>query len=49
MALLSQPVQEKIKDATKEKPYKANLYSDDGARWNHAKVDLDRDDKDDEK
>jgi len=49
MALLSQPVQEKIKDATRGKPYKVNLYSDDKVRWNRAKVDLDRDDKDDEK
>jgi hypothetical protein len=42
------PVQEKIKDATKGKPYKVNLYSDDGKRFNRAKVDLDRDDKWDE-
>jgi len=39
---------EKVKDATKGKPYKINLYSDDGQRFNRAKVDLDRDDKWDE-
>jgi hypothetical protein len=39
---------EKVKDATKGKPYKINLYSDDGRRFNRAKVDLDRDDKWDE-
>jgi hypothetical protein len=40
----------KIKDATKGKPYKVNLYQDDGHRTvNRAKVDLDRDDKWDEK
>lgn len=49
MGLLSTPVQEKIKDATKGRPYKINLYSDDRVRWNRAKVDLDRDDKFDEK
>lgn len=38
----------KIKDATRGKPYKINLYSDDGTAWNRAKVDLDRDDKWDE-
>jgi guanyl-specific ribonuclease Sa len=47
-ALLKSAVQEKIKDGTKGKPYKINLYSDDGARFNRAKVDLDRDDKWDE-
>lgn len=50
IALLSRPVEEKIKDATHGgTPYKINLYSDDRARWNRAKVDLDRDDKWDEK
>jgi hypothetical protein len=39
----------KVKDATKGKPYKISLYSDDGTRFNRAKVDLDRDDKWDEK
>jgi hypothetical protein len=39
---------EKVKDATKGKPYKINLYSDDGQRFNRAKIDLDRDDKWDE-
>jgi hypothetical protein len=47
-ALLKMPVQQKIKDATKGKPYKINLYSDDGLRFQRAKVDLDRDDKWDE-
>ncbi|MEL6342518.1 MAG: hypothetical protein AAFV53_05255 [Myxococcota bacterium] len=40
----------KIKDATRGRPYKVNLYQDDGnASVNRAKVDLDRDDKWDEK
>ena len=40
----------KIKDATKGQPYKVNLYQDDGhSTVNRAKVDLDRDDKWDEK
>jgi hypothetical protein len=42
------PVQEKIKDATKGKAWKINLYSDDGQRFNRAKVDLNRNDKWDE-
>jgi hypothetical protein len=42
------PVQDKIKDTTKGLSFKINIYSDDGARWNRAKVDLDRDDKWDE-
>jgi guanyl-specific ribonuclease Sa len=46
--VLQQPVQEKIKDATKGQPFKINLYSDDRTRFNRAKVDLDRDDKWDE-
>jgi hypothetical protein len=46
--VLRLPVQEKIKDATKSQPFKINLYSDDNARFNRAKVDLDRDDKWDE-
>ncbi len=45
----SRPVQAKIKDATKGQPFKVNLYSDDGAHWTRAKVDLDRDGNDDEK
>lgn len=44
----SLPVQEKVKDATKGKPYKINLYSDDGQAFNRARIDLDRDDKWDE-
>jgi hypothetical protein len=46
---LRQSVRDKIKDAIKGRAFKINLYSDDGARWNRAKVDLDRDDKWDEK
>lgn len=42
------PVQTKIKDASKGRSFKINLYSDDGQRFNRAKVDLDRDDKWDE-
>lgn len=42
--------QAKIKDATKGEDYKVNLYQDEGAAaLNRAKVDLDRDDKWDEK
>lgn len=47
-AVLRLPVQEKVKDATKGQAFKINLYSDDGKRFNRAKVDLDRDDKWDE-
>ncbi|HEY1099529.1 MAG TPA: hypothetical protein VGF99_11405, partial [Myxococcota bacterium] len=47
-AVLRLPVLEKIKDATKAQPFKINLYSDDGKRFNRAKVDLDRDDRWDE-
>ena len=40
----------KLKDVTKGKPFKVNLYQDDGnSVMNRAKVDLDRDDKWDEK
>jgi hypothetical protein len=46
---LEAPAQEKIKDATGSTPYKVNLYSDDGLRWNRVKIDLDRDEKWDEK
>jgi hypothetical protein len=50
MALaLGRPVTAKIKDTTKGRPYKINIYSDDGTAFNRAKVDLDRDDKWDEK
>jgi guanyl-specific ribonuclease Sa len=45
---LQRPVVAKIKDATKGKPYKINVYADDGARFNRLKIDLDRDEKDDE-
>jgi len=41
---------DKMKDATKGKPYKLNLYKDSGmSTVNRAKIDLDRDDKFDEK
>ena len=46
---LQGPAQEKIKDATSGTPYKINLYSDDRVRWNRVKIDLDRDEKWDEK
>ncbi len=46
---LEAPAQEKIKDATGSTPYKVNLYSDDKVRWNRVKIDLDRDEKWDEK
>ena len=49
LELLERPVVDKIKDASKGRPFKINLYSDDGQRFNRAKVDLDRDDKWDEK
>ena len=40
----------KVKDAIKGKPWKVNLYQDDGSpTMNRAKVDIDRDDKWDEK
>ncbi|MDP2342234.1 MAG: hypothetical protein Q8O67_14855 [Deltaproteobacteria bacterium] len=48
LALVKGPAQEKVKDATKGKSYKINLYSDDGARFNRAKTDLNRNDKWDE-
>lgn len=41
---------DKIKDASKGQPFKVNLYQDSGQRtMNRAKVDLDRDEKWDEK
>lgn len=41
---------DKLKDVTKGKPFKVNVYQDDGKPTaNRAKVDLDRDDKWDEK
>lgn len=49
LELLGRPVVAKIKDASAGRPFKINLYSDDGVRFNRAKVDLDRDDKWDEK
>lgn len=49
MALLKGAARDKVKDATPGKPFKVNLYSDDGKRFNRAKVDLNRNDKWDEK
>ncbi|MEW5848328.1 MAG: hypothetical protein AB2A00_05915 [Myxococcota bacterium] len=49
LAALKQPVKDKVKDATGKTAFKVNLYSDDGKRFNRAKVDLDRDEKWDEK
>jgi hypothetical protein len=49
LALLQGPARDKVKDATPGKPFKVNLYSDDGKRFNRAKVDLNRNDKWDEK
>jgi len=49
LGLLDRPVTAKIKDASKGRRFKINLYSDDGQRFNRAKADLDRDDKWDEK
>ena len=41
---------DKVKDAFPGKPYKVNLYKENGAtRFNRVKIDLDRDDKWDEK
>ncbi|KIG15074.1 hypothetical protein DB30_06106 [Enhygromyxa salina] len=48
LELLTQPVQTKIKDASKGRSFKINVYSDDGLRFNRAKVDIDRDDRWDE-
>ncbi len=48
LALLERPVEPKIKDGTRGRPYKINVYSDDGRRWNRLKVDLDRDERWDE-
>ncbi len=48
LALLKGPVKDKIKDGTPGKRYKINLYSDDGNRFNRAKIDLNRNDKWDE-
>jgi hypothetical protein len=48
LALLRRPVAEKVKDATRGRPYKINAYSDDGKRWNRLKIDLDRDEQWDE-
>ncbi|MBI5493677.1 MAG: hypothetical protein HY904_01545 [Deltaproteobacteria bacterium] len=49
LTALQGAVREKVKDALPGRPYKINLYSDDGKRFNRAKVDLNRNDKWDEK
>jgi hypothetical protein len=48
LTALQRPVTDKIKDAAKGKPWKINVYADDGQRFNRLKIDLDRDEKDDE-
>jgi hypothetical protein len=48
LTALGQPVVDKIKDAARGKPWKINVYADDGVRFNRVKLDLDRDEKDDE-
>lgn len=48
LTVLGQPVVDKIKDAARGKPWKINVYADDGVRFNRVKLDLDRDEKDDE-
>ena len=48
LTALGQPVVDKIKDATRGTPWKINIYADDGVRFNRVKLDLDRDEKDDE-
>jgi hypothetical protein len=48
LAVLNRPVVDKIKDATRGQPFKVNAYSDDKVRFNRLKLDLDRDNKDDE-
>ena len=48
LALLDRPVVDKIKDGTRGKPFKVNVYSDDRVRFNRLKIDLDRDNLDDE-
>jgi len=51
IALLARPMSgDKIKDAFSSRPYKVNIYKDSGfASANRLKIDLDRDEKDDEK
>jgi len=48
LSALQRPVVDKIKDAARGKPYKLNVYADDAKRFNRVKVDLDRDEKEDE-
>lgn len=49
LLLIEQRVKPSLKDAARGQPFKVNLYSDGGTRWTRAKVDLDRDDRWDEK
>jgi len=48
LTALQRPVTDKIKDAAKGKAWKINVYADDGQRFNRVKIDLDRDEQDDE-
>jgi hypothetical protein len=49
LALVARPVNDsKIKDGTPGQPYKINVYSDDGKRWNRLKIDVERDETWDE-
>ena len=48
LTALKRPVIDKLKDVTKGKPWKINVYDDDGQRFNRLKIDLDRDELDDE-
>jgi hypothetical protein len=48
LQLLGRPVVDKIKDGARGKPWKINVYADDGRRFSRLKIDLDRDEKDDE-
>lgn len=50
MRLVQQPAaQDHLKDVTKGKPYKVDLYSDDSKQWRRVKIDLNRNGKWDEK
>jgi hypothetical protein len=48
LAVLQRPVSDKVKDASRGRPYKINAYSDDGRRWTRLKIDLQRDEEWDE-
>jgi hypothetical protein len=50
LRLVQQPAaQDHLKDVTKGKPYKVDLYSDDSKQWRRVKIDLNRNGKWDEK